>query len=223
MKLLIVFPTRGRRDKFFTTLDKHYSTLSNLKDTHFLIGADTDDPEMNRDDVKDKFKQYENLTVIYGDRLDKVKKYNRDTHVIDKWDIALCSADDFIPQVVGWDDIHREEMSKLYPDLDGALFFNDGHQKHRLNCICTPGRKYYERFNYMLYPGYKSLYCDTEFTAVGKLLGKLKYDDRLLIRHEHPDAGYGTRDYVHRDNSINYKHDRELFFSRQKINFGLTI
>jgi hypothetical protein len=51
MKLLIKFPTRGRKDKFFSTLDKYYEYCKNIDNMDFLISLDEDDNEMNNTEV----------------------------------------------------------------------------------------------------------------------------------------------------------------------------
>jgi hypothetical protein len=87
-------------------------------------------------------------------------------------------------------------MTEHYPDTDGVLWFNDGYQGNRLNTLCILGKKYYDRFNYIYHPDYISVWCDNEFMDVANLLGKQIYFDDIIIRHEHPDWGFGSRDYV---------------------------
>jgi hypothetical protein len=125
------------------------------------------------------------------------------------------------PKVKGYDNIIRNKMKEHYPDTDGVLWFNDGHQGNNLNTLCILGKKYYERFNYIYHPEYKSVWSDNEFMLVGNLLQKQTYFDEVIIEHEHPDWGYGKRDTIHQVNSINESHDRNLFMSRKQNNFYL--
>jgi hypothetical protein len=46
MRLLIKFPTRGRRDLFFSTLSKFYSMASDIERIQFQITIDSDDEEI---------------------------------------------------------------------------------------------------------------------------------------------------------------------------------
>jgi hypothetical protein len=112
-------------------------------------------------------------------------------------------------------------MKEHYPDTDGVLWFNDGHQGNNLNTLCILGKKYYERFNYIYHPEYKSVWSDNEFMLVGNILKKQTYFDEVIIEHEHPDWGYGNRDVIHRINSQNESHDRNLFTTRKNNNFFL--
>ena len=78
MRLLIKFPTRGRKDKFFLTLDKYYEYCSDIDNTMFLISIDTDDTEMNTDEVINKLSTYKNIKVVIGYSLSKIDAVNRD-------------------------------------------------------------------------------------------------------------------------------------------------
>lgn len=221
MKLLIKFPTKNRKNKFLQTLKKYQNFLSNKCEVEFLISLDNDDEEMNSDFVKQVLGQYTNLKYFFGESISKVHAVNRDLEKIESWDIVLLASDDMIPQVKGFDEIIVNKMKEIYPDTDGILFFNDGFKKNELNTLCILGRKYYERFNYIYNPQYKSVYCDNEFTLVGNILGKQTYFDQVIIKHEHPDWGYGSRDNIHTSNLKNMNYDLNLFNSRKQNNFFL--
>jgi hypothetical protein len=220
MKLLIKFPTRGRREKFFSVLDKYYSNLSDLDNTTFLISLDKDDTQMNNTEVVNKLKSYKNLKYFYGSSKNKVDAVNRDINKVNDWDIVLLASDDMIPQIEGYDELIRNEMSKTYSDTDGVLWFNDGNRKD-LNTLCILGKKYYKRFNYIYNPEYKSTWCDNEFTEVGNILKKQKFIDQIVIKHEHPDWGFGSRDDIHRLNLENENYDKSVYFKNKVMNFGL--
>jgi hypothetical protein len=220
MRLLIKFPTRGRREKFFSVLDKYYSNLSDLDNTTFLISLDKDDTQMNNTEVVNKLKSYKNLKYFYGNSKNKVDAVNRDINKVNDWDIVLLASDDMIPQIEGYDELIRNEMSKTYSDTDGVLWFNDGNRKD-LNTLCILGKKYYKRFNYIYNPEYKSTWCDNEFTEVGNILKKQKFIDQIIIKHEHPDWGFGSRDDIHRLNLENENYDKSVYFKNKVMNFGL--
>ena len=221
MKILIKFPTKGRLFKFFTVLDKYYSLCNDLDNITFLITLDTDDVIMNNPDVIGMFKKYKNLNYIFGDSKSKVDAINRDMETIDDWDIVLIASDDMVPQVKGYDDIIRKNMKKHYPNYDGVLWFNDGYQNRNLNTLSILGKKYYQRFNYLYYPEYKSVWCDNEFMEVANILQKQTYIDEVIIKHEHPDWGFGGRDVIHELNDVNISHDKQVYNNRKSINFNL--
>ena len=224
MKILVKFPTRGRRDLFFQTLDLYYSMALDKKNLFFLVSLDNDDPEMSNADVNEKLLSYDNLKFFYGVSKSKIHAVNRDLDLfMDDFDIIILASDDMIPQILGYDEIIRNKMNEFYPDLDGILFFNDGYRKDELNTLCILGREYYYRFGYIYYPGYVSLFADNEFMKVGYLLNKQIYIDECIIKHEHPDNGFVgmSRDNIHVLNNKFYHFDKSLFEQRKSKNFDL--
>jgi hypothetical protein len=221
MKLLIKFPTRNRKNKFFKVLKKYQNLCEDLTNTYFLITLDDDDESMSPSEVDQIFRTFKNVKVIYGNSNSKIHAINRDIELVDDWDIVLLASDDMVPKVKGYDNVIRDKMKENYPDTDGVLWFNDGHQGNKLNTLSILGKKYYERFGYIYYPEYKSVWSDNEFMMVGNLLGKQTYFDEVIIEHEHPDWGYGNRDVIHQINSNNENHDKLLFMKRKENNFFL--
>jgi hypothetical protein len=221
MKLLIKFPTRNRKNKFFKVLKQYQNLCEDIENTQFLITLDNDDDDMNSSEVNDIFNTFKNVKVVYGNSDSKIHAINRDIELANEWDIVLLASDDMVPKVKGYDNIIRNKMKEFYPDTDVILWFNDGHQGNKLNTLCILGKKYYDRFGYIYHPEYKSLWSDNEFMMVGNLLGKQTYFDELIIKHEHPDCGYGVRDSIHQLNFKNENHDKLLFTTRKENNFYL--
>jgi hypothetical protein len=221
MKLLIKFPTRNRKNKFFKVLKQYQNLCEDFDNTFFLITLDNDDETMKPYEVSDIFGTFKNIKVVYGNSDSKIHAINRDIELVDEWDIVLLASDDMTPKVKGYDNIIRNRMKEYYPNTDGILWFNDGHQGNKLNTLSILGKKYYDRFGYIYQPEYKSVWSDNEFMMVGNLLGRQTYLDEVIIEHEHPDWGYGNRDIIHQINSQNESHDRNLFVSRKNNNFYL--
>ena len=128
-----------------------------------------------------------------------------------------------IPQEQGYDTIIKQSFNKFFPDTDGVLWFNDGYQGSNLNTLCILGKKYYDRFGYIYNPTYVSLWCDTEFTEVSKLLKKVKYIPHIIIKHEHPVwLGEKWDDLQVKNDSFN-NFDRINYEKRKKNNFDLNL
>jgi hypothetical protein len=221
MKILVKFPTRGRKNKFFNVLKKYQSFANDVDNITFLISIDEDDIEMNNPDSLDILSSFKNCNVVIGKSDSKIHAVNRDIDKIKDWDIVLLASDDMIPQVKGYDQIIIEKMKKNYPDSDGVLWFNDGYQGDKLNTLCILGKKYYDRFEYIYFPEYKSTWCDNEFMSVANLLGKQTYFDEIIIKHEHPDWGFGRQDEIHAKNHRDLQYDINLYNNRKKNNFNL--
>ena len=222
MKILIKFPTRGRPEKFFSTFNLYHNMCSDIENIIFLVSIDEDDESMNNINVLNFLSNFRNTVVIKGSSKSKIDAVNRDIEkIVDSWDILLLASDDMIPQIIGYDNIIRDNMSFNYPDNDGILWFNDGFQGNRLNTLCILGKKYYERFNYIYHPDYKSCWSDNEFMMVGNILKKQSYIDQVIIKHEHPDWGYGSADFVHHKNVEDWGHDHYTYQIRSSNNFYL--
>jgi hypothetical protein len=222
MNLLIKFPTRARPDLFFSTLDLYYEKAFFDDKIQFLVSIDSDDLTMNNEYIKSRLKDYKNLIYVCGESKSKIDAVNRDMEKAEAYDIILLASDDMLPEIEGYDEVIRDNMQKYYPNTDGILFFNDGYRGKVLNTLCILGRKYYERFGYIYYPGYKSLFADNEFMDVGYLLNKQTYIDDVIIKHEHPENGFPMiRDQIHELNDKNYEFDKQLFISRKKNRFEL--
>lgn len=226
MKILIKFPTRGRPHLFLKTLNLYYKLANDKQNLFFLISLDEDDVEMSSVIINESLLNYNNLDFFYGKSNNKIHAVNRDMDLLEfDYDIILLASDDMIPQVQGYDEIIRNKMHELYPDTDGILFFDDGYKKDTLNTLCILGKKYYERFGYIYYPGYVSLFADNEFMEVGYLLNKQTYINQCIIKHEHPDNGFSgmSRDNIHLLNNKFFHIDESLFIERQNKNFYLDL
>lgn len=219
MKLLIKFPTRSRPDKFFKVLDLYYNNLTD-SNFEFIISCDVDDETMNNTNVKERLKQYKNLKYCFEPNKSKVEAINNNLENAE-FDIILLASDDMVPVKKGYDSIIKKEMFQHFPDTDGVLWFNDGFQGPNLNTLCILGKKYYERFNYIYNPSYKSLYCDTEFTVVSKNLNKVKYLDDIIIAHQQYSIVKEQPDNLYVKNDSLEPRDKAIFLSRQAAGFPL--
>jgi hypothetical protein len=219
MRLIIKFPTRGRSNKFLYILKKYIDLLDD-KSTKIIVTCDNDDDDMKQEHVKEIISHYKNVKICFGNNKTKIDAVNADMENID-FDIILLASDDMIPQVRGYDTIIKTKMKNLYPDTDGVLWFNDGNQGDKLNTLCILGKKYYDRFGYIYNPEYISMWCDNEFMDVGNILGKQTYFNEVIIKHEHPDWGFGNRDEIHSLNSKYDNYDRSVYNKRKSINFEI--
>lgn len=176
---------------------------------HFLITIDTDDP---------KYSEYitapngipVSFTFDAGTSASKVDAVNRGMDKVTKpWDILLLASDDMHCKCRGWDNQVRMDMAECYPNLDGLLWYFDGHQKD----ICTMpimGVNAYELDGYIYDPRFKSLWCDNFQTDVWrKQRGKMTFLDMTLFDHQHPAWGRARWDAL-------YKRNEELWMEDEK-------
>lgn len=221
-RLLVKFPTRGRVDRFFEVLDRYVRLAEAPGALRVLVSADSDDATMNTAAVRERLAGYGNVRLCIGANRSKIEAINADMRDADPFDILLLASDDMVPQVAGYDRIIRDRMREHFPNTDGVLWFNDGFQGQELNTLCILGRAYYERFGYIYHPAYKSFWCDNEFTWVGDILGRQRYVDEVIIRHEHPDhLGGAGQDGLYERNAPAWEADKQTYLTRKQRIFDL--
>jgi hypothetical protein len=223
-KLLIKFPTRGRRDKFFKVLNQYIDKAKDLSKIAFLISMDEDDEEMNNPEcikLLEHLKKEIKLVYFFGNNKTKIQAINADLDKVSGWDIVLLASDDMIPVMAHYDHIIRKDMNDHFRDTDGMLWYSDGGQ----NNICTLsvlGKKYYDRFGYIYNPNYISLWCDNEQTEVGLKLKKVYKSDLVIIEHQHPVYQKTNYDTLYLKNESYYHVDKETYEKRKQKNFDLN-
>lgn len=183
MRLLIKIPTRQRSEKFFDTLNQYRDLASGRHHLQYLISLDLNDAAMNTDEVKARLAAVPDLHYRYGTTKSKVDAFNRDMDLPDEWDILVATADDNRPTVAGYDDVIARDMTRWFPDLDGALHYNDGRMGDELCTHPIMGRRLYEWFGYVVHPAYRSIFCDNEYTEVCRAHGKIVYRPQVILDH----------------------------------------
>ena len=224
MRILLKCPTRSRPQKVIQTLATYMKLANNTKDIGVAVSCDDNDQSMLRNLVQEEIVR----TLLpagwsklfFSPNTSKIQACNANMNEIDwNWDIVVLVSDDMIPQVKGWDDAIRNHMIARFPDTNGILWFNDGHQGDKLNTLCVFGRAMYESFGYIYHPDYKSLFCDTELTDLckGKLADKCLYVQYCIIRHEHPGTGYAQNmDALYAHNQRFWSEDMYTYIRRKQ-------
>jgi hypothetical protein len=226
VKLLIKFPTRQRPALFFETLSKYISMSSGLHQIEYVISMDEDDVSMNNEQVRDRLNGLidggVDIKYFYGNSKTKIEAINADMDkASDDWDMVFNGQDDMIPTAEGYDDVMLTRLFELFPDTDGAVWLNDQYMGYDENCtIVAAGRKYYERFGYLYYPGYDSVFADNEYTEVGKALGKLVYVSDRVVKHDWIGKDQSLDPLLRRNEEpTKYAADRLIFEDRKSKAF----
>jgi SAM-dependent methyltransferase len=223
MRFLIKFPTRARPKQFLQVLETYLVNIARPEQTFFEIVCDEDDLTMNSSAMIETLQQIPNLQLRFGPHKSKIEAINSGFPDNQEYEVLLLASDDMIPVKFGYDEIIRQLMTKVYPDTDGVLWFNDGYRGSDLNTLVIAGRKYLNRFGYIYHPDYKSFFCDDEFTQVASQLGRHVYIQDVIISHEHPGNTGKKRDILYETNHVYFEPDRQTFTRRKLKNFELTI
>ena len=231
MHILLKYPTRNRPIKFMNNLNAYLDKASGKHKITIVVTMDIDDSSMNNNPMRyfltNKIKGDIDVIFSYGNSEGKIAAINREVPTTD-WDIIISTADDMEPVEQGWDEIIVQDMIHEFPDLNGALNFNNDPRleakgKEGFKTLITLpviGRKLYDRFGYIYHPAYKSEWCDNEQTEVFEELGVLRHIDRRPIVHrwaENQDA------LMQRNMQIGASVDREVYQHRKTINFNLGV
>jgi autotransporter strand-loop-strand O-heptosyltransferase len=225
-KLLFNFASRSRPERLKNVISNLIDNLEDLVNFKILISIDDDDELTNNAFFLKSLIPHEysnNVFIFSSPRKDKIDAINRDVNKISDWDILVNCSDDFEFILYGFDNLIRDKFNELYDDLDGCLHFSDGVHFDNLCTHSVIGKKYYERFNYVFHPKYKSFYCDNEFTEVAKQLEKITYIPLQFYNHLHYSLFSNIlMDELYITNEKFSDIDKELYFYRKKYNFYLN-
>lgn len=222
MRIVFKLPTRGRAAQADDLLTRLRATESGLHEVSYCVVTDHDDTAWDA-----FFGRLMSWGVIVGQVFNPPTTYIADRHSgkfdaanahtppLDTFDIIIAGSDDLWPEVEGWDDTISQDMQRLYPALDGVLWYHDGHND-KVPCYPIYGREALRRFGGDLWPRcYRSFYGDDEVrdraSAMG-ILGDLR--DTTLFRHRHPDWGTAEQDDLYRRNAAGVMRDRMVYLER---------
>lgn len=217
-RILFKYPSRGRPERFFRSLDTIYNNLYDLENFHVSCTLDEDDLSMNNESVISKINGYKNISISWGLSESKVHAINRD--LPDYGDIIVVMSDDMWFTFYGFDQIIRESFSD---SLDWLVHLPDNDAKDVLAVMYIAGRPFYERRGYIYYPGYKSLHCDNEIQAIARKLGRYKYVNCPgIIFHGNPAYGHMPKDEMFEEQQhVGWSEDHALYNEREANNFYL--
>jgi len=133
--------------------------------------------------------------------------------------VIICVADDFVPPK-GWDTLLLGLQPADWLDKEHVVHTEDGYV-HDIFVLSILTRVRYERYGYVFYPKYLSLFCDTEFGEVATRDGVVIQAMHLLFEHCHPDCHKRQRDTV---DTVHASQERwnageQLFKFRRMLNF----
>lgn len=220
---LFKFPSRGRPDRFFKSLDSIVYNISDKDHYHISCTLDVDDASMNNESVITTIKSYPNTSIEWGKSESKIHAINRDMPNID-WDICFCMSDDMLFNIFGFDTMVGVDMMTHFPAMDGLLHYPDQDAKEYLATMYIAGRKWWEfREKKIYHPSYKSLWCDNEEQDVAQRMGKYKYMGYQINLHLNPAYGHLEKDEMFLQQQGHWNQDEENYKQRKSMNFHLNL
>lgn len=183
-------------------------------DVELIVSLDIDDPELP------KYKRlYTNVpcTLSIFPNRSAVDAINNAAEVA-KGDIFIVLSDDF-DCFPNWD---KTVLRATDGFEDFVLKTYDGTQKWIITMPILD-RKYYDRFKYIYYPGYRHMFCDTEFSHVADVLKRVIWRNDIVFRHNHYSNKAAKRDAINVRADATWDQGKALYIERLKNGFGLDI
>lgn len=223
MRILFKYTSRSRPKEFLRGLNSIIDNVA-IDDYHIIISIDNDDPKLSEyQQLNPNINPY--LTSQFlGTSENKINAINRDLNLVySDWDILCNFSDDMIFTVKGFDNIIRDLFTKHFPNGDGFLHLNDGHQGANVSTMSIMDRKYYERDRYIYHPEFKSLWCDVEATEVAWMRGCYAYEPIVLFDHLHPAWGLAPNDpqYLASEAPEMWHYDKAVIERHRAVNYGI--
>jgi len=219
MKILFKFPSRGRPEKFKYTLTEHLKHLSNENEYRFVFTFDENDLTMNNQEIVDFINSLNiNHVINYGYSQNKIEAINADLDNEKDFDVLMLIADDMYPVQLNYDKIIEEVITNSELGLDCTIHFNTARWSNILDIWCVMGKTYYERFNYIYHPDYKSIFCDNEYTEVSTMLNRRIFSEHCPFHHENI-----TGDETEVKNWHFNNEDWTTYERRKNINYDITL
>jgi hypothetical protein len=136
-----------------------------------------------------------------------------------KGKVLIAISDDFMP-IKQWDARLLAVSDPGWIDRPSVVMVNDCYTSDLCTLsIITKAR--YDQLGYLFYPGYESMFCDTELTYHAIQDGILIRALHLAFVHHHPDNEMRNRDGVDlvHSSSARYASGGELFKCRKAVRF----
>lgn len=217
MTITVIHPSRNRAKQAFETATRWL--LSAAGNFEYILSLDSDDVQL----YLYSSKQSETLSnrdikIIINENKSAIEAINKAAEIA-TGDLLIVISDDFDCCLM-WDRQLLNELSNRWIGTDFLIKTPDGIQP-TLITLPIMGRKYYERFGYVYFPGYEHMFSDQEMTAVGHMLGKV-LNVNIPFEHRHYSVGKSAYDEVNRKNDATWRQGENLFNERLKTNFGIA-
>ena len=179
---LIIMPTRGRRAAALEAMASVIRTADNPEQVRIITCQDNDDPERFTIDGP-------MLRTLMGPRqtmigwLNEAWKHNASGN----WDWVAWLGDDVRYRTRGWDTIVASHDQLLVYGMDG--YQDEKLATHPFIRIGLP-----RWLGYLVPEAMKHFFPDNFYHDLTMAIGSIRYDNRILTQHLHPDAGLGKTD-----------------------------
>lgn len=210
MKISILHPSRGRAAIAKQVYDNWMVKADKPENIEYILSIDYSDPQAH-----DYYSRISANAICVNENNSAIEAINNVAKET-TGDLLIVVSDDFdCPE--HWD---TELLKYLKGKSDFVVKTYDGLQPWIIT-LPIMDRVYYERFGYIYHPEYKHMFCDTEMTAVGDLLGKTILVPMLFQHKHYSQPGGIKKDAVSVKNDNTWGQGERLYIDRIKRNFDL--
>ena len=220
----IIHPSRNRPEMASEVAKKWISMASKEYPFEYILSIDSSDSKKDKymsafaKLVEEQFQgkwsyDKKSISIIIRDNKSAIQAINNAASQ-SKYDLLIVISDDF-DCFENWD---KYLIENLREKEDFIVKTDDGLQP-TLITLPIMDRKYYNRFGYVYYPEYLHMFCDTEMTDVGHILGKVIALKDKQFTHKHYIAGYMQKDEINEKNDATWNQGETLYNERKKHNF----
>ena len=213
----IIHPSRSRANMAMQTAQKWLDNCKHREQVEYWFACDSDDPQQSE---YFGFINAMGLRANFAPNGSAINAINK-VAPLTIGNLLIVVSDDF-DCFYGWDDFL---LNSLNGKQDYVVKTSDGYMTNNwLITLPIMDRAYYNRFGYIYFPDYKHLFCDTEMTCVGNMLGKVidLQNPSAVFQHNHYTINRSSKDAINEKNDATWNQGKELFLARHANNFGLS-
>lgn len=219
-KISIIHPSRQRPQMALEAINNWLNKASKNKcSIEYRLSLDNNDPKVQ--EYNTLLKGRTDVIIDYHDNRSAIDAINNSAKLSDG-EIIVVVSDDF-DCFDGWDNFLVESLEGK---KDYLVKTSDGYMDNNwLVTLPIMDRVYYNRFGYVYYTEYAHLWCDTEMTTVGNMLGKVidLQHQYFIFQHKHYSINLSQRDSISEKNDGTWNQGKTLFHNRLDNDFGLNV
>lgn len=204
-KCLVICPSRERLEKLQKMAESFKAKTS--PQSALLVCLDDDDPQI------EKYKQFlgKNFAYYIGQRKTTTEIYNYILKVFPDFKYYCLTNDDFVYLTAVWD---VKLMGRIEEgDGWGVAYGDDRIAGERLPTTPMISGNIAKTLGWLQLPSLKHLYGDRVWRALSRGLGRLFYEQNVIIQHEHPldNKTAGDATFERTNSKQMYEVDRDAF------------
>jgi hypothetical protein len=216
----LIAASKGRPERMLSVLLNWINNASDKNRISIIISIDDNDEHINnyQDILNDIYLLHGIRTkLLINDNKNTVEAINRCKAEIDSDLIFLISDDtDCFPK---WDNA-VEKVIKNW-DIPFVVKTDDGINPELITMPIF-SKSYLDSKEYIYYPEYEHMFCDTELTCVTHIENVIIFANELKFKHLHYSQGYHEKDMTDEKNQSTFYTGMEIFKRRLKNNFGIN-